>query len=171
MNFSYAHPTPCPFCLFFSAAPAAYGGSQARGWIRASAASLHHSHSNSGSLTHCVRPGIKPSASWFLVRFISAAPRWEHHFLAYKLKIYMCMCVCIYIYFFFFFFFRFGGTYGMQKFPGQGLNLHCSSDPWPKPQQWRCWTLNLLSHQGTPWFSKSGWISEFPSWLSGNKSD
>ena len=31
------------------AAPAAYGGSQARGWIRAIAAGLHHSHSNVGS--------------------------------------------------------------------------------------------------------------------------
>ena len=29
--------------------PAAYGGSQARGLIRAAAASLHHSHSNAGS--------------------------------------------------------------------------------------------------------------------------
>ena len=39
------------FCLFaFSrAAPAAYGGSQARGLIGAVAAGLHHSHSNTGS--------------------------------------------------------------------------------------------------------------------------
>ena len=36
------------FCLF-RAAPAAYGGSQARGPIRATAAGLHHSHSNVGS--------------------------------------------------------------------------------------------------------------------------
>ena len=38
------------FCLFaFSrAAPAAYGGSQARGLIRAVAAGLHQSHSNVG---------------------------------------------------------------------------------------------------------------------------
>ena len=33
------------FCIF-KAAPAAYGSSQARGWMRASDASLHHSHSN-----------------------------------------------------------------------------------------------------------------------------
>ena len=41
----------CLFCLFaFSrAVPAAYGGSQARGLIRAADASLHHSHSNVGS--------------------------------------------------------------------------------------------------------------------------
>ena len=42
-----------PFFLFsfllFRAAPEAYGASQARGLIRATAASLYHSHSNSGS--------------------------------------------------------------------------------------------------------------------------
>ena len=41
------------FCLFlcflFMAAPAPYRSSQARGWIRAAAASLHHSHRNTGS--------------------------------------------------------------------------------------------------------------------------
>ena len=41
------------FCLFgaafFGAAPAAYGGSQARGRIGAIAAGLRHSHSNAGS--------------------------------------------------------------------------------------------------------------------------
>jgi len=35
--------------VFFRAAPAAYGGSQAMGWIRATAADLHHSHNNAGS--------------------------------------------------------------------------------------------------------------------------
>ena len=35
--------------LFFRAAPVAHGGSQARGQIEATAASLHHSHSNAGS--------------------------------------------------------------------------------------------------------------------------
>ena len=41
------------YCLFVisRAAPAAYGGSQARGPVRAVAASLHQSHSNTGSLT------------------------------------------------------------------------------------------------------------------------
>ena len=42
-----------PFILFYffvfsRTAPAAYGGSQARGVIGAIAASLHHSHSNAG---------------------------------------------------------------------------------------------------------------------------
>ena len=42
------------FCLFAIswAVLAAYGGSQARGQIRAVAASLHQSHSNSGSEPH-----------------------------------------------------------------------------------------------------------------------
>ena len=38
--------------LLFRAAPAAYGGSQARGLIRAIATGLHHSHSNTGSKPH-----------------------------------------------------------------------------------------------------------------------
>ena len=42
------------FCLF-RAAPAAYGGSQARGQIGAIAGGLRHSHSNSGS-EPCLRP-------------------------------------------------------------------------------------------------------------------
>ena len=86
------------FCLY-RAASAAYGGSQDRGLIRAEAASLHHSHSNTrskphlqiraafstyttahgntGSSTHWAGPGIEPATSWFLVGFISAVPRRE----------------------------------------------------------------------------------------------
>ena len=64
------------FCLSRDA-PVAHGSSQARGWIRAAAAGLRHSHSNAGSelglwptqqlmampdhLTHCVRPGTEQS--------------------------------------------------------------------------------------------------------------
>ena len=55
----------------------ACGACQARGLIGATAASLYHSHSNSRSLTHWERPGIEPITSWFLVRFVSAVPRWE----------------------------------------------------------------------------------------------
>ena len=40
------------FFFYFRAAPAAYGGLQARGPIRAIDAGLHHSHSNSGSELH-----------------------------------------------------------------------------------------------------------------------
>ena len=38
--------------FLFRATPVAYGSSQAGGWIRAAAVGLHHSHSNTGSLTH-----------------------------------------------------------------------------------------------------------------------
>jgi len=44
------------FFAFFRAAFAAYGGSHARGQIRAAAAGLHHSHSNKGS-----KPHLKPA--------------------------------------------------------------------------------------------------------------
>ena len=45
-----------PFSLLrFRATPSAYGSSQARGWIGATAASVHHSHSSSGSEPH-LRP-------------------------------------------------------------------------------------------------------------------
>ena len=41
------------FCVcVFRAPPMAYGGSYARGQIRATAADLYHSHSNAGSLNH-----------------------------------------------------------------------------------------------------------------------
>ena len=77
------------FFGLFRATPTAYGSTQGR--IRATAAGLHHSHSNAGSvaasvtysrthgnagsLTHWARPGIEPTSSWVLVRFISAAPQ------------------------------------------------------------------------------------------------
>ena len=79
--------------LFFRAAPAAYGSSQVRGRIRATALGLHHSHSNTRSephlgpytaahgnarsLTHWAKPGTEPESSWILVGFISAAPQQE----------------------------------------------------------------------------------------------
>ena len=43
---------PCFILLFFMAARTAYGGSQARGGIRAVAVGLYHSHSNEGSEPH-----------------------------------------------------------------------------------------------------------------------
>ena len=54
------------FCLF-RATPAALGSSQVSSWIRATAAGLHHSHSNAAygnvrSLTHWVRPGIQAAS-------------------------------------------------------------------------------------------------------------
>ena len=79
-------------CTFFfglsMAAPAAYGGSQARGpigaaatnrptpepqqhQIQATSAIYTTAHSNAGSPTHSARPGTEPASSWFLVGFVN----------------------------------------------------------------------------------------------------
>ena len=34
-------------------------------------------HSNAKSLTHWARPGIEPTSSWVLVRFVTTEPQWE----------------------------------------------------------------------------------------------
>ena len=78
----------CFFCfLLFMAAPMAYGGSQARGQIRVTGASLHQrgiraasvtyttTLGNARSLTQWARPGIKPESSQFLVKFVSCVPQ------------------------------------------------------------------------------------------------
>ena len=79
------------FSSIFRATLTAYGDSQARGQIRATAAGVHHSHNNTGSepglppqltATPDLGPGIEPATSWFLVGFVFAAPRQElHNFL------------------------------------------------------------------------------------------
>ena len=53
------------FFVFSRAAPAAYGGSQARGLIGAVTASLHHSHSNLGSEL-CLWPTHSSQQPWIL---------------------------------------------------------------------------------------------------------
>ena len=97
------------FLFLFSATPKAYGGSQARGWIRATAASLHHSHSNvgskpslqptyttaqgnAGSLTHLTRLGIEPKSSWILVGFISLCATKGTPY--YSFFYFFCLFVC-----------------------------------------------------------------------------
>ena len=77
------------FLSFFRAAPMTYGGSQARGWIRATATGLHHSHSNARSELHLrtpselivtldrARAGIEPTFSGILVGFITTEPQRE----------------------------------------------------------------------------------------------
>ena len=82
---------PFAFCeetdfFFLRTALAAYGGSQARGPIRAVATPLPRpqqcgiwalsltyttTHCNTGSLTHWARPRIKTSTSWILIGFIN----------------------------------------------------------------------------------------------------
>ena len=74
------------FFGLFRAIPMAYGSSQARAQMGATAASLCHSHTrfasvtytrahgSTRSLTHWARPGIEPESSWILVRFVSTEP-------------------------------------------------------------------------------------------------
>ena len=80
------------FVLFFRAAPAAYGGSQARSqigaarcqpmpqpqqrWIYAASVTYTTAHGNARSLTPWERPGIEPLPSWILVGFVNCwAPK------------------------------------------------------------------------------------------------
>ena len=65
--------------------------SQARGWIGAAAAGIHHSHGNTGSLTHWARPGIEPASSWIPARFISAKPQWDLWVLTHAVNFWMGM--------------------------------------------------------------------------------
>ena len=101
------------FCLF-RAASMAYGSSQDRGWIRAVAIGLRHSHSNAGSkplsvtyttahgnarcLTHRARPGIEPASSWILVMSVTAEP-WQElppasYLILQILYKKRCSCIC-----------------------------------------------------------------------------
>ena len=47
--------------------------------IQAVSATYTAAHGNAGFLTHWVRPGHEPATSWFLFRFVSAAPWRELH--------------------------------------------------------------------------------------------
>ena len=81
------------FFFFFRAVPVAYGSSQVRGWIRATpqpqqcqipvvTATYTTAHSNAGSLTHWVRPGIKLMSLGMLVEFVTTEPQRElPHFI------------------------------------------------------------------------------------------
>ena len=119
------------FFFFFRAAPMAFGGSQARGQIRAVAAGLYHSHSNSGSLTHWPRPGIEP------VSFMDTS---QIRFRLAKTGTPKRLDFCQMLFIFFFF----GYTRGMQKFPGQRANprhssdLNCYSD---NARSLTCWAI------------------------------
>ena len=92
-NVRYDQRLLIPFILLlFRAALAAYGSPRARGRFGAVAASLHHSHNKGGAkLSVQPTPQLTASrilnplseardrtrASWMLVRFITAEPRWE----------------------------------------------------------------------------------------------
>ena len=72
------------FFFFFSFFLGLYPGPmEVQGRIRAASASLHHSHSNAGSLTHWVKSWIKPTSSWILIMFLFCwatigTPWWKH---------------------------------------------------------------------------------------------
>ena len=74
------------FFFLFTVAPVTYGHSQARGQIRAAAASIHQPQqhqiwaasetftticSNARSLTYWLRPGVKPASSWTLCQVLN----------------------------------------------------------------------------------------------------
>ena len=108
----------CFVYLFFSfffwsfwTATMAYGGSQARDRIGWTAAGLHHSHSNTRSklhlwpppkltamrdpLTHWTRPGIKPTSSLMLARFLYAEPWWEFLYCRLLIFVYHGVHICL----------------------------------------------------------------------------
>ena len=112
------------FFSFFRAAPVAYGASQARGPIRATAARLHHSLNNTRSQPPLPHTHSEPTTSWFLIGFVSVAPRWEcqHVFLflfASLTRVTQCLTHGdTQKLFFFFWLFVYGHAHCIQRFPG-----------------------------------------------------
>ena len=53
---------------------------------------LHHNSQQCQIPTHWVRPGIKPTFSWILVRLISNEPQWELPLLCYFIYSYSLCC-------------------------------------------------------------------------------
>ena len=116
--------------FFGGAVPLAYGGSQSRHQIRATAGSLHHSHSKARCPTRWARVRVQLASSWILVRFVSTAPQQELP------NIFIFVFYSEFFFFFFFFFW-----------------LHVKvPQPWikPEPRWWQRRILNLLCHAGTP---------------------
>ena len=126
---------------------------QCRIW--ASYATYTRTHSNAGSLTHQARPGIEPTSSWILVRFITTwamtgAPyiiffytfvRWGEGGTSFefgsKLTI-KVMCFC------FRFCVVFCCTLGTWKLLGHGWNPSCSCDLYLS-----CSNIRSLTHWAT----------------------
>ena len=69
------------FCFFFMVTPAAYGSSQARAWIRATAATYTAVMTTSDPLIHCTRLRTRPSPPQqpepLQSDFQATAPPWE----------------------------------------------------------------------------------------------
>ena len=105
------------FCLFVCFFPLSFEGricgiwkfpGQRSNWsylshsnagIRPASATYTTAHSNAGSLTHWVRPGIEPTSSWILVGFATTKPQQElpegFHYFGYfgrkSLKIFLSL--------------------------------------------------------------------------------
>ena len=73
-------PTPATsfFLSFLMAAPSAYGSSQVRGWIRAAAASLCHSHSHSNARFELICDLHWSSQQHSILNSLSEARDWTH---------------------------------------------------------------------------------------------
>ena len=144
--------------LLFRAVPVTYGSSQARGQIRAAAASLHHSHSNARSLTYWSRAGIKPISSWILVRFVTCqATAGTPYFILWKFQLENCPfeelpwwcsglrirhCHCCGL----------DCCCGMGLIPGSGTSVcyGCGQEKKRKPPPW-IEVMNLWCIEGKNW--------------------
>ena len=126
---------------------------------------LRHSHGsrsaasatdNTGSLTHWVRPRIKPTFSWMLVKFVIAKPWGE--LLSQSLYLVEQFFGEFLFFFFFFFFFFEGCPCSRWRFPGSGSNWSCYHGPTPEPQQRQI--LNPLNKAGdrTHNFMVPSWV-------------
>ena len=62
------------FFGLFRTPSAAYGSSQARGRMRAAAASLHHNSQQHQILNLLSKPGMEHDSSWILDGFVTAEP-------------------------------------------------------------------------------------------------
>ena len=146
------------FCfLLFRPAPSAYGSSQARSWIRATAAGLCHSHSNTGSEPHLwptpqlmAMPGLWPTeqgqrsnlqphgclSDSFPLSHSENSPEVFFSFLLFFINLphsvnsettMCCLFFTFYLFGFGFFFFFFFRPCGSS--PDQGSNPCCSDNP------------------------------------------
>ena len=134
------------FCFFFLCPYLRPWSSWARGQIRASAAGLHHSCSNTRSKLIC---DLHHSLwqHWILFRIYDCNLR----NVVYMGNIYIFLFVnlpvsqLVELKVSFFSFFCGGGVGGHPwhvEVPRPGTD--------PAPQQWQCWILNSLNHLGTP---------------------
>ena len=153
--------------MLFRAAPKAYGSSQVRGPIRATAAGLHRSHShtgskprlqpipipiaqgNAGSLTHRAGPGIEPTSSWILAGSLTAEPRRE---LLNRFSVLVAYMGSVSI----------SSIHGLWDFPLPVRPCLCFCSFRVSLEVRCCYSSS---------YSLSEMLWEFPSWRSGNVSD